>query len=216
MVAHPQIEEHGDTPDADRSQVIVAAAYALLEEEGLDALTIRAVLMRTRLSRRAVYDRFAGKDDLMVAVFQHVLGLSALRFREQIAGIGDPIERLKMIVTGIVLGRLAVIDGAVAAGNRLGAAMSREHLRLAEARPDELQRALAPLIDLIAAQLSDGMAQGVVRKGDARRLAALVYNLVSSSVHQELLAQESGQSTLARQAEFAAEVWDFCRYAVSA
>jgi AcrR family transcriptional regulator len=205
-----------DAPEIDRTAAIIAAAYALLEEEGLDGLTIRAVLARTGLSRRAVYDRFAGKDDLMVAVFEHVLGLAAIRFREQIGDTDDPLERLRIIVAGIVLGRLALPEGVVQDSNRIGAAMSREHLRLAEARPEQLQRALEPLIDLIAEQLSAGMVQGVMRTGDARRLAALVYNLVSSSVHQELLAQESGQSTLTRQTELAAEIWDFCRRAVSA
>jgi hypothetical protein len=41
--------------------------------------------------------------------------------------------------------------------DRRGAAMSREHLRLAESRPNELQAALSPLITLITRQLSDGM-----------------------------------------------------------
>ena len=36
-----------------RSRPIVDAAYELLEQHGLDGLTIRAVLMRTRLARRA-------------------------------------------------------------------------------------------------------------------------------------------------------------------
>ena len=57
----------------DRNQQIVAAAYDLLDEEGLEGLTIRAVLQRTGLARRALYDRFAGKDDLVLAVFDHTI-----------------------------------------------------------------------------------------------------------------------------------------------
>ena len=45
----------------ERSRQIVDAAYELLEEEGLEGLTIRAVLTRTGLSRRAFYERFADK-----------------------------------------------------------------------------------------------------------------------------------------------------------
>ena len=49
-----------------RKQSIVEAAYALLDEEGLEGLTIRAMLKRTGLARRAFYERFAGKDDLVL------------------------------------------------------------------------------------------------------------------------------------------------------
>ena len=94
--------------------------------------------------------------------------------------------------------------------------MSREHLRLAESRPNELQTALSPLMTLIARQLSDGMELGVVRHCAAGRLAALVYNLVSTTVHSELLAQETAQPDPARRAELAADIWEFCRRAIAA
>src|SRR5262249_51766424 len=69
--------------------------------------------------------------------------------------------------------------------NRRGAAMSRERLRLAEARPAELQAALEPLLDLIARELAAGMDAGCVRAAEPARLAALVYNLVSTTAHAE-------------------------------
>ena len=56
-----------------RKQSIIAAANDLLEEVGLDGLTIRAILKRTGLARRAFYERFAGKDDLVLAVFDTTL-----------------------------------------------------------------------------------------------------------------------------------------------
>ena len=54
----------------DRGANLIDAAYAVLEEGGLDSLTVRAVLQRTGLARRAFYDRFSGKDDLVLAVIQ--------------------------------------------------------------------------------------------------------------------------------------------------
>jgi len=199
----------------DRNQQIVAAAYDLLDEEGLEGLTIRAVLQRTGLARRAFYDRFAGKDDLVLAVFAHTLRRAAAQFAEQVRGLPDPLARLHHIVNGIVIGRPA-IDGDWQAGQRRSAALSREHLRLAEARPVDLQRAVSPLIDLIATILSDGMTGGQVRQGPAHWMALLVYNLVSTTVHSQLLAEEDSIADRERREELATEIWEFCRRAIAA
>jgi AcrR family transcriptional regulator len=87
-----------------RSQRIVEAAYELLDEAGLEGLTIRAVLKRTGLSRRAFYERFVGKDELMLAVFERTIRLAAENFGAQFAALPDPIQRLKRVVTQISLG----------------------------------------------------------------------------------------------------------------
>lgn len=199
----------------DRNQQIVAAAYDLLDEEGLEGLTIRAVLQRTGLARRAFYDRFAGKDDLVLAVFAHTLRRAAEQFAEQVRGLSDPLARLHHIVAGIVIGR-AAMGGEWQGGQRRSAALSREHLRLAEARPVELQKAVSPLIDLIATILSDGMAEGQVRAGPPSWMALLVYNLVSTTVHSQLLAEEAAIPDRQHREELAAEIWEFCRRAIAA
>lgn len=196
----------------ERSRRIVEAAYELLDE-GLEELTIRAVLKKTGLSRRAFYERFSGKDDLVLAVFEHTIRLASEHYRAQMAVLDDPLERLRLVITLLVLGREAIDDPALDPEGRRGAAMSREHLRLAESRPDELQNALEPLIHLIAEELSAGMERGVVRQGDARRMARLVYNLVSTTVHTELLVQDTAK---ADREQIAAEIWAFCRRAVEA
>jgi AcrR family transcriptional regulator len=198
-----------------RSQRIVEAAYELLDEAGLEGLTIRAVLKRTGLSRRAFYERFVGKDELMLAVFERTIRLAAENFGAQFAALPDPIQRLKRVVTQISLGSsLSGTDSGQ--GNRRGAAMSREHLRLAESRPDALQAALSPLLSLIAQQLSDGMSAGLVRAGSPTTLAALLYNLVATTVHTELLAEETARPDPARREQLAHDIWEFCRRAIAA
>jgi len=199
----------------ERSRSIVAAAYVLLDKEGLEGLTIRAVLVKTGLSRRAFYERFAGKDDLMLAVFEHTVRLAADHYRAQVATLTDPMARMELIVTCIVLGESTLKEGG---GNisRRGAAMSREHLRLAQSRPDDLQAALDPLIALIAEQLFRGMEVGSVRDCAPQRLATLVYNLVATTVHTELLAQEARVRDRTRRLQLAADLWEFCRRAIAA
>jgi AcrR family transcriptional regulator len=208
--------ESGRRQVRERSGQIVEAAYDLLAKEGLEGLTIRAVLEKTGLSRRAFYERFAGKDELMVAVFERTVRQAASHYTVQVAALSDPMECMELIVTGIVLGGSTLQTVDQEHSNRRGAAMSREHLRLADSRPEELQAALSPLITLIARQLSRGMEAGSVRRCAPQRLATLVYNLVSTTVHTELLAHETSPPDRARRVQLAKDIWEFCQRAIAA
>ena len=215
-IAALETADNGDNP-RDRTLMLVDAAYQLLEADGLEGLTIRAVLKRTGLARRAFYERFAGKDDLVLAVFEQTLREAARYFRGEAQAQGDPEEQLRGIVDGIVLGLQSIQDnrGDVTSDKR-SAALSREHLRLAEARPAELQAALSPLLDLIAEIVARGIEVGRFRPCDPAVQAALIYNLVSTTVHTELLTYENAQPDRQRREKLAGEIWEFCRRAVSA
>lgn len=197
----------------ERSRKIVEAAYDLLDEAGLEGLTIRAVLTRTGLSRRAFYERFEGKDDLVLAVFEETIRKAVRLFGELVADLENPLQRLRLIVTYIVMGK--AMQGE-ANNDRRSAALSREHLRLAESRPADLKAALKPLIALIEQQLADGIAAGVVRQDNPQRLATLLYNLVSTTVHSELLTSENEQVDQATKTQLANDIWEFCRRAIAA
>jgi AcrR family transcriptional regulator len=196
-----------------RSRRIVEAAYALLEEGELEELTIRAVLTKTGLSRRAFYERFDGKDELMLAVLEYTILLATQHFQRQIAGLEDPLERLELIVNTIIVGKSTRRAARSPTAGRRGAAMSREHLRLAQSHPADLQGALSPLLELMAQQLSAGMELGTIRAGDPARLASFLYNLVSTTVHTELLTRETVDP--ARTAALAKDMWSFCHRAIA-
>lgn len=215
--ADPRDDNHAGLGDAHaRTQQIIDAAYELLEEEGLEGLTIRAVLKRTGLSRRAFYERFEGKDDLMLAVFEQAIRRASQHYGEQVRALPDPMERLRLIVECISLGRADFEDIDNDRSNRRSAALSREHLRLAEARPDDLHKTVRPLIDLIARHLSDGMDTGAVRRETPHRLASLIYNVVSTTTHMELLTHEMAKPDRERRNALATEIWEFCRRAIAA
>src|ERR1700736_5818800 len=93
-----RVLETGRDQILERSRKIVQAAYELLEEQGLEGLTIRAVLENTALSRRAFYERFEGKDDLVLAVFEHAILTAASHLTELATTTADPLERLRVIV----------------------------------------------------------------------------------------------------------------------
>lgn len=201
--------------DAKRKQ-IVEVAYALLADGGLEGLTIRSVLAQSGLARRAFYDCFASKDDLVLAVFQHTLADAAAIFAVHIADMESPIERLRYIITAIVIGHGVAGAGNEWVNNRRAAALSREHLRLAEARPVELQQAVAPLVGLIATQIEAGIKAGLVRQSNVERMGLLVYNLVSTTVHSQLIAEESSTPDIGDRTRLADEIWQFCHRAIAA
>jgi AcrR family transcriptional regulator len=211
-----RVLEAGRDQILERSRKIVAAAYQLLDEDGLEGLTIRAVLTKTGLSRRAFYERFADKDELVLAVFEETIRVATSHYTELLETVSDPIARLKLIVTSIGLGTNPSNVADANRSQRRGAAMSREHLRLAESRPEDLQAALRPLVALIAEQLADGIKAGVVRDADPQRLATLVYNLIATTMHTEFLAQEMREPDQTRRAQLTNDIWEFCRRAVAA
>lgn len=196
-----------------RKQSIVEAAYALLDEEGLEGLTIRAMLKRTGLARRAFYERFAGKDDLVLAVFEATLKEAAEFFTREVAEQPDTVSQIRVIVYGLVVGAQPDVGGI---GIRRVSAIVREHMRLAQSRPAELESALAPLLGVIADRISAGIRAGQLREADPALQATLIYNLIASTVHIDLLMQESGEPVHYRRQRLADEIWEFCRRAIVA
>lgn len=213
MAAHAPVLSTPDDSERLRRRAIIAGANALLETEGLDGLTIRAVLKQTGLARRAFYESFAGKDDLVVAVFAETLKEAAAYFGAQMAELPDAFARIRAIVFGLVLGSHSHWGGV---GQRRVTAMVREHIRLAETRPAELESALSPLLAVIADVIATGIRAGQLREGDAALRATLIYNLVASTVHIELLMEESGEPASDRRQRLADEIWEFCRRAIAA
>ena len=201
---------------AEQSNAIVAAAYELMNEGGLEGLTIRAVLKRTGLARRAFYERFAGKDDLVLALFAQAMRYAADMFENLIAPMPDPIKRLKAIVNSLGRGAGSPNEPSTTESSRMASAMSREHMRLAEARPEELGAALQPLFRLIARQIADGIAAGKVRQADPERLALFIYNLIATTVHTELISRDAAEGAAKLREQLADELWDFCYRGIAA
>jgi AcrR family transcriptional regulator len=202
--------------DEDRTRLIVTAADELICEGGLEGLTIRAVLARTGLARRAFYEKFSGKDELVLAVFEATLKQAAEHFGAIARSFGDPLAGLRSIVVGIVLGRFHLVDVPGEIVDHRAAALSREHLRLAETRPEELQAALSPLVDLIAEQVSEGIRTGQVRPDcDPGLTGRLIYNLVATTTHTELIAEEQTGADRAKREALAGTMWDFCQRAIA-
>lgn len=186
-MARPQGDGSNAEAMSARRAHILAAADALLAEQGLDGLTIRAVLARTGLARRAFYDVFSSKDDLVLGMFEHTLADAALQLAEAGRTLPGPKERLGMVIHSIVSVPPGAPTHELTKRDRRAAAFSREHLRLAQVRPEQLQRAIAPLVEVIRRIIVDGIEQASWQSPSPERAARFVYNLVSTTVHTETL-----------------------------
>lgn len=66
---------------------IVDAACQVLAEEGIDALSIRAIAERVEYSPATIYLYFRGKDDLVRAVLERMVGVLSRYFREALSAL---------------------------------------------------------------------------------------------------------------------------------
>lgn len=215
MTTSVGIADNAPAMDAKRA-AILRAADELLSEQGLDGLTVRAVLARTNLARRAFYDIFGTKDDLVLAAFENTLAEAAARLAAEGAVLPGPAQRLALVIHSIVVAGSGTQTQDFDSVDRRSAAFSREHLRLAQVRPAELQRAIEPLVDLIRNIVMEGMELGQWQSPAPERAARFVYNLVSTTVHTELLDPSSQRLLPEERVALADQLTTFCLRALAA
>lgn len=159
---------------------IVESAVALIEEQGVGALTLREVARRAGVTHAAPYRHFADKSALLAAVSAEGFRALVARSAKETAGIADPRRRFQR--SGVAYVMFAVEHPAhfrvmfgpdrAAAADPLRCAASGE--------------AFGQLLDAIVAC----QKAGVVRRGDAMSIAvvawAFVHGLASLLVDEQL------------------------------
>ena len=77
-----------------RAREIVAAARAILEEEGLDALTMRRIAERLGIRAPSLYKHFPDKESLEAAIISAAFEEQAGVFERAVGEGDDPLEAL--------------------------------------------------------------------------------------------------------------------------
>lgn len=81
-------------PPADpRTAAVLSAAREVVVELGIRRLTIDEVVRRSGVSRMTVYRRFAGRDEVVVAVIRRELETAAAAVAAAVEGIAEAEER---------------------------------------------------------------------------------------------------------------------------
>jgi AcrR family transcriptional regulator len=71
---------------AARRERLLAAALELLGTEGWQSTTVRAICAQARLTPRYFYESFADRDELLLALFDQLVGEAAARVLEAVDG----------------------------------------------------------------------------------------------------------------------------------
>lgn len=85
----PRPYHHGDLRRA-----LIAAAMTLLEREGAEALSFRAVARAAGVSQAAPYNHFSGKEDLLATLAEAGFRALAISQAETAAQQSEPFERM--------------------------------------------------------------------------------------------------------------------------
>jgi len=176
----------------ERLERLLDAARDLANETGSASFTVQQLCGRTGISLKGFYASFAGKDDLLVALLEEDSLIGATLLAEAVACEDEPVERLRAYVVGLF--EMLTLPGALG----YASVLVREHRRLGEHRPDELTRALAPLVDLLATEIDR-----IGDRPDARRDAETVFALLLDGISEVTLGR-------AEPRDRARYLWQFC------
>ena len=188
--------ERARTRSVERMDRLVAAARELANETGTAAFTVSQVTERAGLSLKSFYRCFPGKDELLITLLEEDSRVGASMLAEAIAPRPEGVERLRAYVDGLF--EFLTLPGALG----YAGVLVREHRRLAEGHPAELRAALAPLIDMLAAELAAaGLSEAL--SSDPSRAADTVFGVLLSGINDVTLGR-------AEPREVAAYLWRFC------
>jgi AcrR family transcriptional regulator len=182
----------------ERSGRFVAAAMELMQERANPDFTVQDVVDRSRMALRTFYKFFASKDDLLVAVHETIIANEvAPRLRERCDAVSGPVQRLRAYIDGMY--ELTPDPTPVAR------ALTIYRNRLAETRPDDLERAFKPQIDLVVELVRAVADSGALRgKLDPETAARLLHYTVLAVTHARILGTEGSVHVKPE------ELWEFC------
>lgn len=184
----------------EQARVIVDAALRLIAS-GTEEFTTQELIAEAGVALQTFYRYFAGKDELLLAALEDLIGRASDGFAERAEGITDPVARLQSHLMSVVDTLTPSDDGR--SGARF---VASEHWRLAKLFPEELAIATKPFTDLLAAEIRAGVEADVLRSQDPERDAWLMAQLVLS-VHHHYSFAATVDASIAD---------DLCRFCLSA
>ena len=176
----------------------VGAARELATTSGTSAFTVQQVVEHAGQSLKSFYRLFDGKDDLLLALLEEDSAVGALFLWQIIEAHDRPEARVRAWVVGLFELMAAGDQGYVGV-------LVREHRRLSEARPEQMDRAMAPFIQMLEDELDAARAAGAARPGDTRHDALAVFDLVLSGIHGLAVGRDDRPPAVV-----AEHVWTFC------
>lgn len=183
-----------------RSDRFIQTATELLSETGRTDFTVQELVERSKTSLRSFYQHFGSKDELLLALFEEVIRMATAEWRLQFQAQDDCIEGLKQFV--VTLYEQAT-DTSMGGMSR---ALTSYHLQLAESRPQDYARVLAPMKDFMVELVEAGVQEGRFRSDiEPETLAMILLQTLVAAAHMHALGAHLAGEPLA-----AERLWAFC------
>jgi AcrR family transcriptional regulator len=171
--------------DADsRSDRFMKSTIAIMGETGRTDFTVQQVVARSKTSLRAFYQHFGSKDELLLALLEEIMAASTQSWRDETAGLSST-EALRLVLDRV--GEQP--QTSTQAGINRALILYNQHL--AETRPQESARVLAPLHELIRDILNRGIAEKTFRADlDVDVMAAIMMQTMTSALRLQALGAD--------------------------
>ncbi|APT10930.1 MULTISPECIES: TetR/AcrR family transcriptional regulator [Mycobacterium avium complex (MAC)] len=182
-------------PDPAVRRAILDAASTTLRRQGVDGLSIAAVLSRASLSTRAFYRHFGSKDELVAAVFLEHARAEKRRLRRRMTGAASEAEAVA-----------AWIDGRLdlAFDDRIGNDLRRLSLEAQSQAmgPAELiQPAYAEMLEPLRDALQRGSQNGVFHDVDPVTQAQFIHGVVWTGIARQWASGDCDRDDLRRRVQ---------------
>jgi AcrR family transcriptional regulator len=186
-----------------RVQRFLDAAFELIDEKGSTDFTIQEVIDRSKQSLRGFYEYFAGKDELVLALFEETVHEADDDIRAAVDAQTDPIARLR----AFAICQHQWCDPAEEPrqrGSHHRRAISEFSMHLAVKHAPRVRAALAPSSRLLRELVEAANDAGAIHVADTRRAATLVQQTVMYSWFGNRLVENPKARLTAE------ETWEFC------
>jgi AcrR family transcriptional regulator len=193
-----------------RVQTFLDAAIELMNSDSGE-FTVQEVVTRSGQSLRTFYNYFAGKDDLLLALFEDSIRSAAAHLQQTIAEADEPIVRLRSFVFEYY--GMCRPESKEQRATRPAPAMVEVAQQLLTSDPRGAARAFAPLVVMLERLLADNATAGGIRPGlDHRRIAGVVLQAIMFNAFSTTI---SGASSVGDDREAAEMLWDLLRRGIT-
>jgi len=172
-----------------RVELFLDAARELMNTNATD-FTVQEVVERSGQSLRTFYQYFAGKYELLLALFQESIEGAAAHLETVVAEHDDPIERLHTFCVEYHRMCRTSAQGQPVTGP--APALVEFAQQLLTSHPKEASHAFAPLVELLGRLLAEAEAAGAMRPGlDRQRITGVVLQATMFSAFSATISASS-------------------------
>ncbi len=190
-----------------RVQRFLDAGFELMASaESGKEFTVQEVVDRSGQSLRSFYQYFAGKHELLLALFDEAIRATADRLEEEIAAAPTPLDRLHRFVVEYYRMCLPAPNGSASKNNPTPVMAEFCH-QLLTAHQEEASRAFVPLVTLLEQVLQDAVEAGVVRPGLEHEDAAGI--ILSTIMFNAAYASTISGMSDPGEGDRAEQMWEF-------